>query len=71
MQAMLDVESKIVSAEEKGLTKGLAKSLLAILTVRYGALPQKIKQRIDRADCEQLEQWLDKAMTVKNLEELF
>jgi flagellar biosynthesis/type III secretory pathway protein FliH len=87
MQALLDVESKIASAVAEGMEKGLeqgiaqglsqglsqgvVKSLLTILTARYGILPEEMKRRIDQADCEQLEQWLAKAMTAKNLDELF
>lgn len=83
MQALLDVESKIASAVAEGMEKGLeqgiaqglsqgmVKSLLTILTAKYGALPEAVKRRIDQADSEQLERWLNKAMIVKNLEELF
>jgi predicted transposase/invertase (TIGR01784 family) len=79
MQAMLDVESKIASAEEKGLEKGkaegkaegMADSLLIILAGKYGELPDWVHERVNDAGCEQLKQWMGKAMTNERLDELF
>ncbi|MGR0481494.1 MAG: Rpn family recombination-promoting nuclease/putative transposase [Candidatus Electronema sp. V4] len=79
MRALLDVESKIASAEEKGLEKGLAKgraegmaeSLLFLLEEKFGPLPEELRAQVRLASAEQLRQWMSRVFTAAAPEELF
>ncbi len=86
MQSLADVESKIASAEEKGmaeglekglatglaqgLAKGMAESLLIVLRGKYGTLPDWVTERIEHADQEQLRCWMDSVFSAESLEKL-
>lgn len=52
MQSLADVESKIASAEEKGLAqgmeKGMGRSLLKVLTAKFGEVPDAVKEQVKR-----------------------
>lgn len=87
MQSSADVESKITSAVEKGLsqgkeqgrregrtegmTEGMVRSLLTVLTAKFGELPDKVRARIEGADCGQLEEWMDRVFAAERPEDLF
>ena len=65
------VESKIVSAMEKGMEKGEAKILQRLLSQRFGALPEAIQQRLDAAGSTELEIWAERVLDAKTLPEVF
>jgi predicted transposase/invertase (TIGR01784 family) len=71
MRALMDVESKIASAEEKGLKQGMAESLLLLAEEKFGPLPEELRTRVRLASVEQLRQWMSKVFTAAGLDELF
>jgi predicted transposase/invertase (TIGR01784 family) len=87
MRALLDVESKIASAEEKGLEqgraegiaegmakgmeRGMAESLLFLLEEKFGPLPEEVCAQVRAASAEQLRQWMSRVFTAAAPEELF
>ncbi|MCI5117599.1 MAG: transposase [Candidatus Electrothrix sp. LOE1_4_5] len=71
MQSLADVESKIASAEERGLTKGITQSLLTVLTAKFGELPDEVRTRVEGANCEQLEEWMDRVFAAEGTEDIF
>jgi predicted transposase/invertase (TIGR01784 family) len=75
MRALLDVESKIASAEEKGraegIAEGMAESLLLLLEERFGPLPEEVCAQVRAASAERLRRWMSKVFTAAVLEELF
>ncbi|MCI5157368.1 MAG: Rpn family recombination-promoting nuclease/putative transposase, partial [Candidatus Electrothrix sp. AUS1_2] len=87
MQALMGVESKIASAEEKGMAQGMAQgmvqgmvqgmaqgmkeSLLIILKEKFGVLPDDAIERIHNATAEQLHRWMSRVFAVKTPDELF
>jgi predicted transposase/invertase (TIGR01784 family) len=87
MRALLDVESKIASAEKKGLEqgraegiaegmakgmeRGMAESLLFLLEEKFGPLPEEVCAQVRAASAEQLRQWMSRVFTAAAPEELF
>ncbi|MCI5149080.1 MAG: transposase [Candidatus Electrothrix sp. MAN1_4] len=56
---------------EKGMTKGIAQSLLTVLAAKFGVLPDTVRERVEDADCGQLEQWMDRVFAAECLEDVF
>jgi predicted transposase/invertase (TIGR01784 family) len=71
MQLLADVESKIASAEEKGIQKGQSQLLQRQLTRRFGQLPTWTVEQLSRASDEQLELWADRVLDAQTLESIF
>ncbi|WP_341325606.1 Rpn family recombination-promoting nuclease/putative transposase [Methylotuvimicrobium sp. KM2] len=76
MQALADVESKIASAEEKGMEKGSeneAKMLLQrALHKRFGNKMEKALQvKINQASLAEIEVWFDRVFDAMRLEDVF
>lgn len=79
MQSLADVESKIVSAEQKGMAKGvkkgraeaMAESLLIVLTGKYGTLPDRVTDQVHKATSERLRCWMNNAFSTETLDDLF
>jgi len=58
--------------EAKGEVKGIAKSILKVLHARGVSVPQESRERIEACkDTEQLDIWLDRAVTAKSIDDLF
>ena len=55
----------------EGEAKGEAKSLTRLLERRFGPLPAAVKARVDGADLDQLDVWLDRVLDAKNLNAVF
>lgn len=56
----------------QGKAEGEARSLLAVLAARSFDVPAAVRERITSCtDLDQLETWIGRAVTIKNLEELF
>ena len=60
-----------VEGEVRGIAKGEAKSLTRLLERRFGPLPAAIKSRIDGADLNQLDAWIDRVLDAKSLDAMF
>lgn len=56
---------------ERGIEQGLARSLLTVLTHRFGPLDAGVRARINEADPLILENWLNSALEVPKLADLF
>ena len=61
----------IAKGEARGLAKGEAKSLTRLLERRFGPLPAAVKARVDGADLDQLDVWIDRVLDAKNLNAVF
>ena len=55
----------------EGEAKGEAKSLTRLLERRFGSLPAAVKARIDGADLDQLDAWIDRVLDATSLEAVF
>ncbi|MFT4188937.1 MAG: hypothetical protein QM621_10195 [Aeromicrobium sp.] len=60
-----------VKGEAEGEVKGKAESLLRVLAGRSFDVSESVRERVMGADREQLERWLDRAVTAPTLEEVF
>lgn len=73
------IEQGLVKGLEQGLEQGLGQGrrqeALAILTRqlnrRFGPLPQAVHNRLESADIEQLENWIDRILDATTLEDVF
>ena len=61
----------LAKGEARGLAKGEAKSLIRLLERRFGPLPAAVKARVDGADLDQLDVWIDRVLDAKNLNAVF
>ena len=61
----------LAEGEVKGEVKGRAESLIQVLTRRGFAVDEPLRQRIGQATVEQLETWLDKAVTANAIADVF
>jgi len=57
--------------EVKGEIKGEAKTLLKQLGLKFGSLPAWVEQRVNAADKEQLDAWVERVLTADTLEKIF
>ena len=55
---------------EKGLQRGEARILTALLRLRFGDLPAAVQQRIEAADADTLLRWSERVLTAQSLEEV-
>ncbi len=56
---------------EKGLQQGEARLLLRLLTARFGALPEPIRERVAAADAETLLVWSERVLNATSLDAVF
>jgi predicted transposase YdaD len=56
---------------QQGMHKEASKALRKILAKRFGAVPDAIDRQIQAADTRQIETWIDAALDVQNLDEIF
>ncbi len=57
--------------EAKGEARGEAKTLLKLLDLKFGPLPQWVEPKIDSASKEQLDHWVEGILTADTLDSLF
>ena len=57
--------------EEKGIAKGVRASLLDILRLRFGEIPEAVITRIEAADVPRLQAWMARAIEAPSLEGVF
>ena len=55
----------------KGRAEGEAKSLIRLLERRFGPLPAAVRSRVDGADLNQLDAWIDRVLDAKSLDAMF
>jgi hypothetical protein len=51
--------------------EGAARTLVRLLTRRFGAVPDGVRDRIDTASLEQLDLWSDRVLDAETLDEVF
>lgn len=68
---------------EEGVAKGLAKGLetgrvegqrdvlVRLLTLRFGELPESVRERVAKATAEDLSAWTDRVLTARAVGEIF
>ena len=67
-----DIEKTVrQKALREGEARGEAKLLLRMLPQRFGPLPDEISEQIHRADSSTIENWADRVLNAKSLEEVF
>ena len=54
---------------QQGIQQGEARALLRFLERRFGTLPEHMRQRIDGADADTLDRWLDQAVTAEHVDD--
>ena len=57
------------AAQQQGLQQGAYRSLLRLLTARFGEVPQEVATRLQALDVEQLEDLAEAILTVDSLEQ--
>jgi len=57
--------------EAQGEIKGEAKTLLKLLNLKFGAVPDWAEQKINAADKDQLDLWVERVLAVDSLDNLF
>ncbi len=58
------------SGIQQGMQRGEARILTRQLTMRFGALTEVIRQRIDAADADTLLKWSERVLTAQNLDDV-
>ena len=62
-------EEGIQQCVQRGIQQGETRALVRFLERRFGALPAHIRQRIDSADEDTLDRWLDQAAVAELVED--
>jgi len=74
-RALHDEASFLASERRKGLEegrhKGQAEVLTRLLTLKFGELPDAVRQRLDQASLSKLDNWAEQVLSVDNLDEIF
>ena len=55
----------------KGKAEGKAETLLRVLELRFGSVPAELRHRAQHATVEQLDRWVDRALDVARVEDVF
>lgn len=58
------------AGREVGRQKGAALVLLRLLQIKFGPLPEAVRQRIEAADVEVLLVWADRVLAATSLDEV-
>ena len=61
----------IKEGEQRGKIEGEAKTLLKQLNLKFGVLPDWVEQRVNSANGEQLDIWIERVLTAHSIEEMF
>jgi hypothetical protein len=61
----------IREGEQRGEAKGEAKTLLKLLNLKFGPLPDWVEQKVNTANPAQLDCWVERVLMVDTLEKLF
>jgi len=57
--------------ETRGEARGEATTLLKLLELKFDCLPDWVGQRVNSANKEQLDRWVNQVLTVRSLDEMF
>jgi len=57
--------------EERGIAKGEGRSLMLLLELKFGTVPDEVRERVENANLEQLERWLKRVLPAENLGAVF
>jgi predicted transposase/invertase (TIGR01784 family) len=57
--------------EAKGIGKGAARTLVRLLTHKFGPVPDAVRVRVDTASLEQLDLWSERVLDATTLDEVF
>ncbi len=60
----------LAKGQVKGLAEGKADSLIKLVHIKYGVLPEWALTQIEHADIAQLDAWLEKLLTTDALDDL-
>ena len=55
---------------EEGIGQGEARVLLRQLTLKFGALPEAVRLRVESADAETLLRWSEKVLSADRVEDV-
>ncbi|HEY3741220.1 MAG TPA: DUF4351 domain-containing protein, partial [Bryobacteraceae bacterium] len=67
----LGKEAGLQRGEQRGIAKGAASILSRLLVRRFGPLPEHLRDRLEHATRDQLEQWTDRAADARALSDIF
>ena len=56
---------------EEGQHKGQAAVLTRLLTLKFGGLPDTVRQRLDQASLSELDTWAERVLSADTLDEIF
>lgn len=65
------IQQGIHQGLEQGIQQGEYRALIRLLTRRFQTLPADVLARIEAAQPEQLEQWLDNTLDATTLDDVF
>jgi hypothetical protein len=65
------IDQGIEQGIETGVQRGEARVLLALLKIRFGDLPDSVRQRVENADAESLLIWSTRVLTAQTIDEVF
>ncbi|WP_296754329.1 DUF4351 domain-containing protein, partial [Thioalkalivibrio sp.] len=63
-------ERFIEKGREEGIGQGEARVLLRQLTLKFGAVPEPVRARLESADAETLLRWSERVLTADRLEDV-
>ena len=61
----------IKEGEQRGEARGEAKTLLKQLEFKFGPLPEWVERKINSAEKDQLDCWVERIITSETLDEVF
>ena len=64
------IEKGLAQGIEKGQAAGQALLLLRLLELRFGALPDAVRERVRGASAAELEAWAEAVLTAASLDEV-
>jgi predicted transposase YdaD len=64
-------EEGIREGREEGIRRGRRSTLLKLLALRFGPLPERVKRRVRRAGDDKLDEWTERVLAVRSLDEVF
>jgi len=70
-RALRDAATERAHAIAIGEARGIARTLQRLLQAKFGALPASVEAQLHTADPAQLEQWAERVLTAKTLDQLF
>ena len=60
-----------VEGRAQGINQGVRRALRHLLEKRFGIVPARVHDRLEDASLSQLEQWTERVLEARSLEEVF